>query len=313
MPGGAYSALSGMRTRLEELDRLAADLANVSTAGYKTERKANVASDRENFMTTLDSAVDVVLGGSKIDFKPGLIANTGRDLDVAIDGRGFFVIETETGPRYTRAGNFMRRSDGTLTTAEGETILGENSTPIRLPNRVGPHRRGYADLVIGEGNSSMPCRTMMLRCWTCERSLRRVVRRISATASNVARSSGGRVSSASASSRRSSNWNTDVCSSKVMSARPSVIGTSSAPVRSASARLGVTRMTALLPNVANSADRRGGSFSRGSTTRTMARPRSRSMPRSVAMVSSGSVNVMARAGRLNFRGLPLRAAPARTR
>jgi flagellar basal-body rod protein FlgF len=134
MPGGAYSALSGMRTRLEELDRLAADLANVSTAGYKTERKASVASDRENFMTTLDSAVDVVLGGSKIDFKPGLIANTGRDLDVAIDGRGFFVLETETGPRYTRAGNFMRRSDGTLTTAEGETILGENSTPIRLPN-----------------------------------------------------------------------------------------------------------------------------------------------------------------------------------
>ena len=134
MPGGAYSALSGMRTRLEELDRLAADLANVSTAGYKTERAGNYASDRDAFATELASAVDVVLGAKKVDFKPGLIANTGRDLDVAIDGNGFFVVETETGNRYTRAGNFARRADGTLTTAEGEPILGEGYNQIRLPN-----------------------------------------------------------------------------------------------------------------------------------------------------------------------------------
>lgn len=133
MPGGAYSALSGMRTRLEELDRLAADLANVNTAGYKTERAANVASERDAFATALDSAVDVVLGGTKIDFKPGLIANTGRDLDVAIDGRGFFVVETERGDRYTRAGSFNRRADGLLTTTEGEPVMGDNGE-IRLPN-----------------------------------------------------------------------------------------------------------------------------------------------------------------------------------
>jgi flagellar basal-body rod protein FlgF len=133
MPGGAYSALSGMRTRLEELDRIAADLANVSTAGYKTERAANVASDRDNFTAQLDSAVDVVLGGTKIDFKPGLIANTGRDLDVAIDGSGFFVVQTDKGERYTRAGGFRKNADGVLTTMEGEPVLGENGE-IRLPN-----------------------------------------------------------------------------------------------------------------------------------------------------------------------------------
>ena len=43
MPGGSYSALSGMRMRLEELDRLAADLANVNTVGYKTERSSTYA------------------------------------------------------------------------------------------------------------------------------------------------------------------------------------------------------------------------------------------------------------------------------
>lgn len=126
MPGGAYSALSGMRTRLEELDRLAADLANVSTAGYKTERAGTLASERSEFASALESAVDVVAGQSRIDFRPGTIATTGRDLDVAIDGRGFFVVETPAGPRYTRNGSFTRRADGLLTTAQGEPVLGED-------------------------------------------------------------------------------------------------------------------------------------------------------------------------------------------
>ena len=133
MPGGAYSALSGMRTRLDELDRLAADLANVSTVGYKTERSAKAASQRDEFAAELEAAVDVVMGGRKIDFKPGVIASTGRDLDVAIDGSGFFAVETPAGERYTRNGSFSRRADGTLTTSTGETVLGE-SGPITLPN-----------------------------------------------------------------------------------------------------------------------------------------------------------------------------------
>lgn len=131
MSGGAYSALSGMRHRLEQLDRLASDLANISTAGYKTERAASAASQRESFSATLDSAVDVVRGGTKTDFKSGAIAPTGRDLDAAIDGRGFFVIETAAGERYTRNGAFTRNSDGVLTTADGEIVLGDEGE-IRL-------------------------------------------------------------------------------------------------------------------------------------------------------------------------------------
>jgi flagellar basal-body rod protein FlgF len=133
MPGGAYSALSGMRTRLEELDRLAADLANVSTVGYKTERSAKTASERDEFALALESAVDVAMSGRKIDFRPGIVANTGRDLDVAIDGSGFFVVQTPAGERYTRNGSFSRRADGTLTTSTGEPVIGE-SGEIRLPN-----------------------------------------------------------------------------------------------------------------------------------------------------------------------------------
>ena len=75
MPGGAYSALSGMQTRLEELDRLAADLANIGTSGYKTERAAKSSAEREAFAAALDSAVDVVSDGTKIDFRGGTLGD----------------------------------------------------------------------------------------------------------------------------------------------------------------------------------------------------------------------------------------------
>jgi flagellar basal-body rod protein FlgF len=131
MSGGAYSALSGMQTRLGELDRLAADLANVGTAGYKTERDAKFAAERDLFTAALESAVDVAPAGTRIDFRAGSIATTGRDLDVAIEGRGFFVIETATGPQYTRNGAFTRTADGTLVTADGQPVLGDGG-PITL-------------------------------------------------------------------------------------------------------------------------------------------------------------------------------------
>lgn len=132
MAGGAYSALSGMRTRLDELDRIASDLANVSTAGYKTERARTLTVERDQFGPMLDSAVDVVGGGQKVDFKPGVMATTGNPLDVAIEGRGFFAIETPAGVRYTRNGGFVRRADGLLTTAEGEPVLGDGGGEIKL-------------------------------------------------------------------------------------------------------------------------------------------------------------------------------------
>ena len=117
MPGGAYSALSGMRTRLEELDRLASDIANVGTAGYKTERAATVAAERPSFRA------GARVGGRRrppaargSTSAPARSATTGRDLDVAIEGSGFFVVDTPDGERYTRNGSFARRADGVLTT-----------------------------------------------------------------------------------------------------------------------------------------------------------------------------------------------------
>jgi len=63
--------------------------------------------------------------------KAGAIAATGRTLDVAIDGPGFFVVQTAAGPRYTRNGHFTRNAAGQLTTEDGNAVLGDGG-PITL-------------------------------------------------------------------------------------------------------------------------------------------------------------------------------------
>jgi flagellar basal body rod protein FlgG len=131
-----------MRIRLDDLDRIAGDLANTETAGYKTERTSTESAPRA-FQTALDAAIDATRGGNKVDFRPGTMNSTGRDLDVAIEGKGFFEIQTPAGVRYTRGGNFVRDTEGRLTTADGFAVMG-TAGEITLP--IGPVT------VMGDGN-----------------------------------------------------------------------------------------------------------------------------------------------------------------
>jgi flagellar basal body rod protein FlgG len=120
-----------MQSRLESLDRIAVDLANISTAGYKTERTTRFAAERD-FSAMLESAVDVSPGGTRTSWQRGTIANTGRNLDAAIDGDGLFAVQTPYGIRYTRSGNFTRRQDGVLSTVDGNPVLDAQNRPIKL-------------------------------------------------------------------------------------------------------------------------------------------------------------------------------------
>lgn len=131
MAGGAYVALTGMRARIDQLDRVAADLANVNTAGYKSERVTTLAAERPDFGNALQTAVDVVAAQGRLDMRSGALSPTGRDLDLALEGRGFFVVQTPAGERLTRNGNFDRRADGTLVTTDGLPVLG-TAGPIKL-------------------------------------------------------------------------------------------------------------------------------------------------------------------------------------
>jgi flagellar basal body rod protein FlgG len=132
MAGGTYSALSGLRTRLAQLDRIASDIANAGTAGYKTERVPTVEARRPDFGQVLQTAIDVAAAPGLIDFRDGSMQTTNRDLDVALEGRGFFEIQTGDGVRYTRNGQFSRRPDGTLVTADGLAVRGDDGAPITV-------------------------------------------------------------------------------------------------------------------------------------------------------------------------------------
>jgi flagellar basal-body rod protein FlgF len=131
MAGTIYVALSGMRTRIAQLDRVAADIANEGTAGYKGERSGTMSVNRPSFDAMLNAAVDTVSTEPSVDFRPGVMLPTGRDLDVALEGKGFFVVQTPAGPRYTRNGSFTRAGDGTLVTTDGMPVLGQNG-PIKV-------------------------------------------------------------------------------------------------------------------------------------------------------------------------------------
>lgn len=131
MAGGYYTALSGMRARMEALDRVASDIANASTAGYKGERSTTEQANRPSFGAVLQSAVDVVTGTSRTDFRPGAMTPTGRSMDVAIEGMGFLTVQTAQGERYTRNGHFVRRADGALATDEGDAVIGA-AGPIQV-------------------------------------------------------------------------------------------------------------------------------------------------------------------------------------
>jgi flagellar basal-body rod protein FlgF len=149
MSSGAYVALSGLQARAEQLNRLASDLANAGTSGYKAERSTTAAAERpaEQFSKALQSAIDVADGPRSVDFRPGTITTTGRDLDLAIEGKGFFAIETPDGTRYTRNGHFTRRADGVLATEEGYAVVGENG-PLALPADGGAVRIVDGGLIV---------------------------------------------------------------------------------------------------------------------------------------------------------------------
>jgi flagellar basal-body rod protein FlgF len=142
MAGGHFIALSGMRSRLDDLDRLAADIANAATAGYKSERTTDAQANRPQFDSVLQTAIDVAPGGRRLNVAAGPMNTTGRDLDFAIEGSGFFVVETPGGTRYTRNGAFTVSETGALVTADGASVVGD-SGPISLgPGKVTVERDG---------------------------------------------------------------------------------------------------------------------------------------------------------------------------
>lgn len=135
MDQSLLTAAAGLRARLEALELVANNVANVSTAGFKADREFYnlfVAAEAE-----ANAAGDLtwmpVVEGSAIDFRQGVLARTGAPLDLALEGPGFFAVAGPQGTLYTRNGSFRRSRDGRLATVEGYAVLGDSKRPIDLP------------------------------------------------------------------------------------------------------------------------------------------------------------------------------------
>jgi len=123
------------------LDVTANNIANQSTAGFKastirfeeylapqTNGSASAAQVNQDISFVIDSE-------TRVDFSQGSLTQTGAPLDFAINGEGFFSIETPAGTRYTRDGHFSISAFGELTNRDGLPVLDDAGSPILLnPN-----------------------------------------------------------------------------------------------------------------------------------------------------------------------------------
>jgi len=126
-------AASGLRSRMQELDILANNLANTSTRGYK--------ADRELYsLYTSNDASGVAEGGTEtpwikatwVDFAQGTTAPTGNPSDVALVGKGFLAVRGSSGTLYTRNGSLKVTSKGDLVAAEDRAVLDASGNPVKL-------------------------------------------------------------------------------------------------------------------------------------------------------------------------------------
>jgi flagellar basal-body rod protein FlgG len=131
-------AYVGLDSRMKMIEIVTNNLANAQTTGFK-----------RDFGRVLESQqlLDV---GTTIDTTAGPITSTQNPLDVAIDGEGFFAIQTPAGVRFTRNGSFSVDASGDLVTKQGMKVLSSSGSPINVTgNNIGIQDGG---IVTADGN-----------------------------------------------------------------------------------------------------------------------------------------------------------------
>jgi flagellar basal-body rod protein FlgF/flagellar basal-body rod protein FlgG len=141
MDSGYYALSTALIARTQALDTIANNLANASTTGYLAEQNvfSSVLTASGNAMASpLNRAINDygVMGGTKLDMSQGALQKTGNDLDLAVQGSGFFVVQTANGPVYSRDGAFQVSSKGQLVTAQGDPVMGQKGSLTILPGPV---------------------------------------------------------------------------------------------------------------------------------------------------------------------------------
>ena len=139
MDNSLYVGLSKQIVLQRQMDIIANNIANSDTAGFKVESLA-VAEDPHAPAFTLGGPAPVKFvmpNGVLRDFSQGALRKTDSPFDVAIDGQGFFKVNSPQGERYTRDGRFRMDEAGRLTTANGSAVLDDGGGEISLSPEKG--------------------------------------------------------------------------------------------------------------------------------------------------------------------------------
>jgi len=137
MQSGLYIALAGQRTLQSQLEVIANNVANSTTPGFKAEGVSfkSLLSDAENDLLSFPAA-----GKNYSDFRSGALQPTGSDFDMALNGDGWFGIETPAGIAYTRDGRMTATAEGELISSAGFPILDASGAPVVINPGGGPIR-----------------------------------------------------------------------------------------------------------------------------------------------------------------------------
>lgn len=131
MENGIYIGISRQAALRRQMDVVANNLANVNTPAYRAERMVfnefliQPSQDRTGYSYVQDV-------GQYRSTENGPITPTGNNLDVALNGEGYFVVDTPLGERYTRHGRFQLDANGFIVTTEGHQVLSD-AGPMQVP------------------------------------------------------------------------------------------------------------------------------------------------------------------------------------
>ncbi len=169
-----YIAASGVARTLEHQAALSNNMANVSTNGFRAQlaayRSVPITLQGQNPAATTRVGAVAITANSIL--AQGPLQTTGRDLDVAIDGEGWFAVQTPEGEAYTRAGSLRRDRDGMLVTAKGHLVLSVDGQPIDLADsgRISFDRQGGVNVLAKGARAQDIQRVAQLKLVTPDRA-----------------------------------------------------------------------------------------------------------------------------------------------
>jgi len=135
MDAASYTALTRQSGLMREMQVVANNIANISTTGFRREGIVfeeyikNIDDGPSLSMATADARV--------VDLTQAGVSQTGGTFDLAIQGDGFFQVQSPDGPRLTRAGSFTPSATGELVTNDGYPLLDEGGTAVVIPPGAG--------------------------------------------------------------------------------------------------------------------------------------------------------------------------------